>query len=166
MVFVIGFTDAKDEKKLDKDAPIYYINHGLTGDLFFNAVPKTGEVFYNKDAPSANDGHPHQELKHDDPRLMLVKESLDQYLDGYTPRPDDRDTMSYAQGLLFEGHREGEVRRTSYQRERGKEPQESVTTLPLSHLVQEMEGKLKYAAHTLREVVNYSMQNQRNIQVN
>ena len=41
-----------------------------------------------------------------------------------------------------------------------------VTTIPLSQLAQEMEGKLKYAAYTLRGVLEYSMQNQRNIKVN
>ena len=119
MVFTIRFTGAKDEKELDKDAPTYWINHTLTHDLFFKAVPKVGEVFYDKGAPDANNGHPTQEIKHNDPRLTRVKESLDQYLEGYTPQSGDRDTMAYIPELAFESQVEGEVTRISYRREFG-----------------------------------------------
>ena len=166
MVFSIGFKDTKEEGKFDMEAPLYWLHHSITEDLLFKAVPVTGEVFYDKGAPDANNGHPTQEIKHDDPRLTQVKQSLEQYLGGYIPQPRDMDTMGYMPVLAFESQVEGEVTRRSYQWGQGKKLQESVATIPVSDLVQEMEGKLKYAANTLRDVVNYSMQNQRNIQVN
>ena len=166
MVFQIGFKDTKEEGKLDRSTPLYWLHHYITHDLFFKAVPVTGEVFYDKGAPDADNGHPTQEIKHDDPRLTQVKQSLDQYLGGYTPQHSEGYTMEYIPGLAFESQGEGEVIIRRYEWEAGKKPQESVTTIPVSSIVQEMKGKLKYAAHTLREIVNYSMQNQRNIQVN
>lgn len=148
MTFSVGIKNIEGDEKSDMLIPLYWLNHPITLDLF-KAVPVTGKVFYDKDAPGADsddpeNDHPNLEIRHDDPRLTQIKESLDQYLDGYTPPPGDRYfTKASVPGQVFKSREE---------------------TVPLSQLAQGME--LKYATHTLREVVDYSMQNQRNIQVN
>jgi hypothetical protein len=195
MVVSIGFKDT-EEGKLDRELPFYLFHIPLTYDLFFREVPILAEVFYKRDELGSYQRDASHEVGHDDSRLHQVKEGLTEFLYSYTPAPEDRRTMEYMlppdlrgvgqfteMGVALEaeasetpGAITGGRLMTTNVEETVKLAQslEGVTGMKqvggrvktIQEVIDQDHRFLQYAAFRLNQVVDYAMQNPRNIQVN
>lgn len=109
-------------------------------------------------------GHPHFRIDHQDPRLQEVKQSLDDFLRGYSPAPQDRDSMSFQDPKLYENG--GEWQRTHYSWIAGEEPVETHSTVSSEELQEQNNRYLKFAANRLRDIVEYAVSHKMEILVN
>lgn len=136
-----------------KEAPAFARTHdipeGLFSDTSFPLHDQLRQVFYQE---GPHDGHPHIIIQHNNPRLQEVKESLDRHLDGYVPpTPSYRHSSDVRSEFAYGYAKDGEKMDEQYRQLFGNPSVEDV---------------LKYAANNLKAIVDYAIENQKDIQVN